>query len=49
MEKLAESREDKNYGFIDMKKNDTNQEIPGRGKWPSPWDVIGSVKKRTEI
>lgn len=49
MEKLAEQTEDQNYGFMDTHKNDTYQEIPGRGKWPTMWNIAGSIKKRTEI
>lgn len=31
------------------RKNDTNQEIPGRGKWPTVWNAIGSTNKKREI
>lgn len=49
MEKLAGYTEDQNYGFMDTHKNDTYQEIPGRGRCPTMWNVAGSMNKRTEI
>lgn len=48
MGKLVEQAEDKHYGFMDT-KHDIHQEIPGRGKWPTVWNVVESSIKRIEV
>lgn len=30
-------------------KHDIHQEIPGRGKWPTVWNIVESSIKRIEI